>query len=212
MPIKKFIRKLILGYKSSSSEYTNWLRNKGVRVGKDVYVFAPNHTNIDVLHPHMLSIGDNVNMTGPVTILCHDYSTVACKEIGGGLGNVRSVSIGNNVFLGWGCTILAGSSIGNNVIIGAGSIVSGKVEDNSVYAGNPAKRIMSMNDYVEKRKQKQLVEAVQIYNAYCERFDKCPDEKLFGNYKNLWNIDDEKKASDFEDYKAFCKYADELMK
>lgn len=35
--------------------------------------------------------------------------------------------------------MLAGTVIEDNVIIGAGAVVSGKVEKNSVYAGNPAK-------------------------------------------------------------------------
>lgn len=53
-----------------------------------------------------------------------------------------------------GATILGGSQVGNNVIIGANAVVSGIVEDNSVYAGNPAKKIMSLADFKAKREKR----------------------------------------------------------
>lgn len=54
--------------------------------------------------------------------------------------NPHLLIIGNNVFIGGGATILGGSHIGDNVIIGANSVVSGNVDSNSVYAGNPARK------------------------------------------------------------------------
>ena len=53
---------------------------------------------------------------------------------------MRSVTIGDNVFVGWGATILPGTTIGENTIIGAGAVVSGNIEADFVYAGNPAKK------------------------------------------------------------------------
>jgi len=40
--------------------------------------------------------------------------------------------------------------IGDNVIIGAGSVVTRDVQANSVYAGNPAKFICGIEDYLAK--------------------------------------------------------------
>lgn len=51
----------------------------------------------------------------------------------------EGASIGSSV------TILCGVRIGRNAIIGAGSVVIKDVPDNSVYAGNPAKMIRSLN-------------------------------------------------------------------
>lgn len=50
------------------------------------------------------------------------------------------IVIGDNVWVGWGCTILKGVSIGNNSIVAAGSLVlKGDYPANSLIAGNPAK-------------------------------------------------------------------------
>ena len=131
----------------------------------------------------MLKIGNNVSLTGPVTIMTHDYSWKVFKDIDGRiLGNQQPVIIGNNVFVGWGAIILAGSIIGDNVIIGAGSVVSGHCESNSVYAGIPAKKIMSMEELIHRREEKQLYEAKQLQQYYEKRTGKQADIKLFESY------------------------------
>ena len=47
-----------------------------------------------------------------------------------------------------------GSHIGNNVIIGAGANVNGVIPDNSVVLGNPAKVVCSIDEYVDKNKER----------------------------------------------------------
>jgi carbonic anhydrase/acetyltransferase-like protein (isoleucine patch superfamily) len=51
------------------------------------------------------------------------------------------VRIGNNVWIGFRCIILPGATIENRVLIGAGSVVSGVLKSDSIYAGDPAKFI-----------------------------------------------------------------------
>lgn len=48
------------------------------------------------------------------------------------------ITIGNNVSIGSGATILA-VSICDGVVIGAGSVVTRAIEEKGVYAGNPAR-------------------------------------------------------------------------
>ena len=48
------------------------------------------------------------------------------------------VKIGDNVWIGWGTTILKGVTIGSNSIIAAGSVVIFDVPANCLVAGNPA--------------------------------------------------------------------------
>lgn len=55
-----------------------------------------------------------------------------------------SIRLGNNVWLGGGVIVLSGVKIGDNSVIGAGSVVTKDVEANSVYAGNPAKKIRTL--------------------------------------------------------------------
>ncbi len=51
----------------------------------------------------------------------------------------KKITIGNNVWVGWGAIILKGVTIGDNSIIAAGSIVVSDVPKNLIVAGNPAK-------------------------------------------------------------------------
>lgn len=54
-------------------------------------------SSIDMLTPYLLSIGDNVTLSG-AKVLTHDASVK--KSLG--YTKVGAVSIGNNVFVGWG--------------------------------------------------------------------------------------------------------------
>lgn len=187
MKLKEMIKKIIYSYKSSSEKYIEHLKNIGIDLGENIYIFCPKDTHIDTNNPHLLKIGNNVKMTGPVTILTHDYSTSVLNKIDKRIyGKSKCTSIGNNVFLGWGCTILAGTNINDNVIIGAGAVASGNIERDSVYAGNPAKKIMSIEEYRKKIESKQKDEAFSIYKNYIDRFDKTPDINVFHEYFYLF--------------------------
>lgn len=51
------------------------------------------------------------------------------------------IIIEDNVWIGENVCILPNVHIGKNAVIGAGSVVTHDVEANSVYAGNPARKI-----------------------------------------------------------------------
>jgi len=53
----------------------------------------------------------------------------------------KSVDIGNDVFIGGRSIILKGVTLGDNVVVGAGSVVTKSFDENSIVAGNPAKKI-----------------------------------------------------------------------
>jgi acetyltransferase-like isoleucine patch superfamily enzyme len=48
------------------------------------------------------------------------------------------------VWIGMNCIVLKGVSIGPGAIVAAGSVVIADVEPNSLYAGNPAKKIKTL--------------------------------------------------------------------
>ena len=56
----------------------------------------------------------------------------------------KPVIIGDNVFIGAEAIILKGSSIGENAVIGAGSVLSGNVPSNEIWAGNPARFVKTI--------------------------------------------------------------------
>ena len=60
------------------------------------------------------------------------------------------IVVGDNSFIGLNVTILPNVTIGENSVIGACSLVCKDVEPNSVYAGVPARRICSIEEYAEK--------------------------------------------------------------
>ncbi|AFZ72583.1 acyltransferase [Natronobacterium gregoryi] len=51
------------------------------------------------------------------------------------------ITVGNDVWIGAGTTVLTGVTIGDGAIVGAGSVVTGDVEPYSVVAGVPATRV-----------------------------------------------------------------------
>lgn len=51
----------------------------------------------------------------------------------------KPVIIGNDVFLGANVLVLKGARIGDRAVIGAGSVVTGEVPADEIWAGNPAR-------------------------------------------------------------------------
>lgn len=177
------IRNLYMRLFVKSEGYVRYLREKGIVIGEDVTFHSPRQTHVDITAPHLLTIGNHVNLTGPVTILTHDYSWSVIKGVTGEvLGNQKPVSIGNNVFIGWGATILCGTTIADNTIIGAHAVVSGHVEGNSVWGGVPARRICSLEQYREKRKAAQVEEAKSFVRAFRIRWGRYPREEEVPEY------------------------------
>ena len=109
------------------------------------------------LYSRLISIGDNVWMASNVEMITHDVAHFMlngmkiCDEKF--QEKVGCISIGNNVFIGTNTKILYDVKIGDNVIIAAGSIVNKDIEDNSVVAGIPAKKIGDFEEFIEKRKK-----------------------------------------------------------
>lgn len=177
------LKKLVYKEKLDSESYIKYLRQQGAKIGKRVNIYAPNKTLIDMTRPWLIDIGDDVQITENVTILTHGYDWSVLKGVYGEvLGSSGGVKIGNNVFIGMKTTILKGVHIGNNVIIGANSLVNKDIPDNCVAAGNPAKVIMPLDQYYEKRKKEQLAEATELVQLYRERYGKEPDDKALHEF------------------------------
>ena len=56
------------------------------------------------------------------------------------------VVIGNDVWIGYGATILSGVHIGDGAVVGARAVVAGHVEPYSVVVGNPARSVQKRFD------------------------------------------------------------------
>ncbi len=187
------------GYKSTSEGYKKYLRKKGIKIGENTHFYSPWSINIDTQRPWMIEIGDNVHITAGVIVLQHGYDwAVLQKKYGEVTGSSGKVKIGNNVFIGTKTTILKGVTIGDNVIIGANSLVNKNLPDNGVYAGNPARFIMTLDDYYKKRKDSQLSEAVELVREYYTRYNKFPDKALLREYFWIFQERSEPLISEFD--------------
>ena len=198
--LKNIIRKIVYKENASSKSLIEYLRNHGAQIGDNVTIYAPNKTLIDKTSPWLLKIGNYVRITEGVKILTHDYSWSVLKrysseniQAGEILGAQSAVEIGDNVFIGMNAVITRGVTIGNNVIIGAGSVVAKDCESDSVYAGVPAKRIMSIEDFYKKRKEAQFSEAKDIAIRYKNSFGVEPPKTVFCEYFMLF---EQKESAD----------------
>lgn len=186
--IKNILKRIVYGYKADSEHYINHLRKIGISVGEGTIIYAPMKTTVDETNPWMLEIGNYVRITEGVRMLTHDYSFSVLSAVEGNvLGGIAKTKVGNNVFIGMNAVILKGVTIGDNVIIGAGSVVTKDCERNSVYAGNPAKRICSIEEMNERRKKKVKYEVEEMAKQYYIKTGNIPDEKILPEYQMLFS-------------------------
>ena len=126
--------------------YINRLIRLGLRVGDNFQM--EKGCSLDTPFAWLISIGNNVTLASRVYILAHDASTK--KHLN--FTKVGRVNIGDNVFIGAHSVILPNVRIGDNVIVGANSVVTRDIPSNSVVAGNPARIIYKLEDYIDKNR------------------------------------------------------------
>lgn len=143
--MKNYIKEFL--YRLRGEYTTEKLISMGMRVGKNFGRL--NGVILDPSHCWLIEIGDNVLLAPRVHILCHDASTKEFLNY----TKIGKVKIGNRVFIGAESVVLPNVTIGDNVIIGANSTVTKDIPSNVVAAGNPAKIICSLEEYLKKQKE-----------------------------------------------------------
>jgi maltose O-acetyltransferase len=143
--VKNYIKEFL--YRLRGEYTTEKLISMGMRVGKNFGRL--NGVILDPSHCWLIEIGDNVLLAPRVHILCHDASTKEFLNY----TKIGKVKIGNRVFIGAESVVLPNVTIGDNVIIGANSTVTKDIPSNVVAAGNPAKIICSLEEYLKKQKE-----------------------------------------------------------
>lgn len=105
----------------------------------------------------MVKIGDNCTISTDVSLITHDASIGLYMRRENYSDICGRIVIGNNCFIGSKAIILYGVTIPDNTIVAAGSVVTRSVETTGcILAGNPAKVVGYVNDFLCKSKPHML--------------------------------------------------------
>lgn len=126
-------------------------RNKGQKI-KSVYLWNKLIKNYGLHISNGASIGEGLTLPHPLGIVIgmgveigknstiFQNVTIGTKH--SSIDNeIKYPKIGNNVIIYTNTVVIGDVSIGDNTIIGANSLVLENLESNSIYAGNPIKKI-----------------------------------------------------------------------
>jgi len=196
---------MVFGYlrrrweKKSSNSFIRSLRKKGVTIGKNVYFYGDlQFINVDITRPSLVKIGNDVHIVSPFSIITHSWeSSVFREKYHEFIGSAGKVSIGNNVYIGSDVMILKGSKIGDNVVIGARSLVNGDVPSDCVVAGIPARKIIDIDEFFEKRKTQEIKEAKEYALSIYDVFGRMPVEEDFFEFFTLFLKRDPQSIQEF---------------
>jgi len=106
--------------------------------------FYSNH-NMVITDGAKVSFGDNV-FVAPNCCFTTAEHAIDPEMRKSGVEIAKPITIGNNVWIGAGSTILAGVEIGDNTVIGAGSVVTKSIPSNVVAVGVPCKVLRKITE------------------------------------------------------------------
>lgn len=112
-----------------------------VRIGDDCFF----NYHVTFLDGGPITFGDRV-LVGPN---CSFYTPEHAKDLEhrrAGYERSSAITIGDDVWLGGGVSVLPGVSIGDGSIIGAGSVVTRDIPDHVIAAGNPCRVIRAITE------------------------------------------------------------------
>lgn len=99
--------------------------------------FYSNH-NLVITDGAKVTFGDNVFIAPNCCFTTAEHA-LDPEMRKAGIEIAKPITVGNNVWIGAGSTVLAGAVIGDNTVIGAGSVVKGEIPANVLAVGVPCK-------------------------------------------------------------------------
>ena len=125
-------------------------RRGGAVIGDDcIFACLPEFGS----EPYLISIGRNVRFACKVVMITHDGGIAVSHALNperyGKVHKFGRIDIRDNCVIGWGAIILPGVTIGPDCVIAAGSVVTRSIPPGVLAAGNPAKPVMTVQQYSE---------------------------------------------------------------
>ena len=136
------------------------LRARGMHIGRDVWL--PASTWIDDDHCALISIGDHTGFGVDCLILAHDAQMDEYLDA----ARIGRVIVHESCHIGARTVILPGVEIGPRTLVGAGSVVTRTLPPDSVCAGNPAKVICTLEEYLARHRARIAATRTFPYTEY----------------------------------------------
>ncbi len=106
--------------------------------------FYANH-NLVITDGAKVTSGDHVFIAPNCCFTTAEHPTDP-EQRKAGLEIAKPITVGNNVWIGAGSTVLAGVTIGDNTVIGAGSVVTKDIPANVVAVGVPCRVVRGITE------------------------------------------------------------------
>lgn len=120
----------------------------GVKIGENCLIATRNWST----EPYLVTIGNHVQLTNGVSIHTHGGGNSIRERIPN-FDMFGKVVIEDWAYIGAGSQIMPGVTIGRGSIIAAGSIVTKSVPAATVYGGNPARFICTIEDWLKNNEK-----------------------------------------------------------
>ncbi len=134
------------------------LRCLGVKIGQGCSIYTDTH-NFGT-EPWLVEIGDHVTLGQGVQLITHDGTSRLFRDHLPGMscfGNrFGTIVIRDNCFIGNNAILLPGVEVGPDSAVGAGSVVTKTVPPRTIAAGNPARPIKTLDEYIECYRQRMI--------------------------------------------------------
>lgn len=101
--------------------------------------------------PYLITIGHHVALAADVSFITHDGGTRVFRHLDRYKRVIKygRITVYDNCVIGQRTIILPGVTIGPNSVVAAGSVVSRSIPPDVLASGNPARPVMSIQQYAE---------------------------------------------------------------
>jgi acetyltransferase-like isoleucine patch superfamily enzyme len=140
------------------ADSVEYLRRLGAKIGQGCSIYTDMY-NFGT-EPWLIEIGNDVTLGQGVQLITHDGTSRLFRDHLPGMspfGNrFGTIVIRDNCFIGNNAILLPGVEVGPDSAVGAGSVVTKTVPPRTIVAGNPARPIKTLDEYIEGYRQRMI--------------------------------------------------------